>query len=236
MLDLLKRETSPSRGNGYARGYDNGAGSGNSKGRRSSRPTTTPTRPARCCSRSCGSIRRLPATRAGTPDDPPDKVKNGWVWNVKGVRQVPSACPSSSRRSRSSGAFSSSKARRTFETLPATASPRPAIGGAGKWRAEVCRAPGRRRCVVSAGQRPAGRDHADAVARSLAGKAARIRIVDLPGLPEKGDVSDWFAAGGTVEAFNDLVEAATDWTPGASEAKRRNGNGWARCLEHWARC
>jgi len=45
------------------------------------------------------------------------------------------------------------------------------------------------------------------VARSLAGKAARIRIVDLPGLPDKGDASDWFAAGGTVEAFNDLVEA-----------------------------
>ena len=53
------------------------------------------------------------------------------------------------------------------------------------------------------------------MARSLAGKAARIRIVDLPGLPEKGDVSDWFAAGGTVEAFNDLVEAAADLKPDA---------------------
>ena len=57
-----------------------------------------------------------------------------------------------------------------------------------------------------------GREHADDVARSLAGKAARIRVVDLPGLPDKGDVSDWFAAGGTVEAFNDLVEAAADWS------------------------
>ena len=60
----------------------------------------------------------------------------------------------------------------------------------------------------------AGRNHANDVARSLAGKAARIRVVELPGLPDKGDVSDWFAAGGTVEAFNDLVEAAPDWTDG----------------------
>ena len=54
----------------------------------------------------------------------------------------------------------------------------------------------------------AGREHADEVPRSLAGKAARIRLLDLPGLPDKGDVSDWFAAGGRVEAFNALVDQA----------------------------
>ena len=64
----------------------------------------------------------------------------------------------------------------------------------------------------------AGRDHADAVARSLVGKAARIRLLELPGLADKGDASDWFAAGGTVEAFNALVDQAPDWTDNGTQA------------------
>src|SRR5438094_5049814 len=46
------------------------------------------------------------------------------------------------------------------------------------------------------------------VARNLAGVARTVRIVDLPDLPEKGDVSDWIAAGGTREALEALVAAA----------------------------
>jgi putative DNA primase/helicase len=39
--------------------------------------------------------------------------------------------------------------------------------------------------------------------------AASVRVVELPGLPVKGDVTDWRAAGGTFEQFRQLVEAAT---------------------------
>ena len=49
----------------------------------------------------------------------------------------------------------------------------------------------------------AGRDHAHAVARSLVGKAARVRMLVLPGLADKGDASDWFAAGGKACAGQD---------------------------------
>ena len=38
----------------------------------------------------------------------------------------------------------------------------------------------------------------------------------MPGLPEKGDVSDWLNAGGTVEGLHELVESAPDWTPEAA--------------------
>lgn len=41
----------------------------------------------------------------------------------------------------------------------------------------------------------------DAVVRALRDHAAEVQLVELPGLPEKGDVSDWTAAGGTVEAL-----------------------------------
>ncbi len=51
-----------------------------------------------------------------------------------------------------------------------------------------------------------GRDHAGAVAANLTERGATVRILDLPGLPEKGDVIDWAAAGGTVEKLHALIE------------------------------
>ena len=44
-----------------------------------------------------------------------------------------------------------------------------------------------------------GRLHGEKVASSLQGIATCIRVVKLPNLPEKGDASDWIAAGGTKE-------------------------------------
>lgn len=40
-----------------------------------------------------------------------------------------------------------------------------------------------------------------------------IRCLDLPGLPEKGDVVDWLAAGGTKEQLLALVAATEPWKP-----------------------
>jgi hypothetical protein len=53
-----------------------------------------------------------------------------------------------------------------------------------------------------------GRKHAAAVAAALLDAAASVRIVELPGLPAKGDVTDWRDAGGTFERFHELTEAA----------------------------
>ena len=39
---------------------------------------------------------------------------------------------------------------------------------------------------------------------------ARVRIVELPSLAHKGDVSDWVAAGGTREELDGLVARARD--------------------------
>jgi hypothetical protein len=53
-----------------------------------------------------------------------------------------------------------------------------------------------------------GQDHAAAVAASLIRVARSVRILDLPGLGSKGDVSDWLAAGGTKEKLLELAQAA----------------------------
>jgi putative DNA primase/helicase len=53
-----------------------------------------------------------------------------------------------------------------------------------------------------------GERHRADVATDLAGKAASLRVLKLPGLPPKGDVSDWLDAGGTVEKLLELAGAA----------------------------
>jgi putative DNA primase/helicase len=61
-----------------------------------------------------------------------------------------------------------------------------------------------------------GQDHMDDVGRSLIGIAKSVKLLDLPGLPLKGDFTDWRLAGGTKDALVDLVRnAAVPWEPPA---------------------
>ena len=63
--------------------------------------------------------------------------------------------------------------------------------GAGKFRAELARHFAGRRVVIIPDNDKPGRDHAADVASKLAGVAAAIATLELPDLPEKGDVSGW---------------------------------------------
>ena len=49
-----------------------------------------------------------------------------------------------------------------------------------------------------------GRDHCKLVGSALQGIAAFIDVLELPGLAEKGDASDWLAAGGTADQLQAL--------------------------------
>ena len=68
--------------------------------------------------------------------------------------------------------------------------------GAGKWKGDYNEALRGRPVVILPDNDEPGRKHARQVATALSGIAASVKILELPGLPEKGDVSDWFAAGG----------------------------------------
>lgn len=82
--------------------------------------------------------------------------------------------------------------------------------GAGKWPASFARWFVGRDVVIMPDNDAPGRAHAEDVAGKLRDVAASLTRVDLPGLPEKGDVIDWLAAGGTAEALADLVKAARE--------------------------
>jgi len=85
--------------------------------------------------------------------------------------------------------------------------------GAEKWKPEYADYLVGADVVIIPDNDEVGRRHAEQVARSLMGKAKRIRILELPNLPEKGDVSDWLAAGGTKEELLKLAEQAPLYKP-----------------------
>jgi hypothetical protein len=86
-------------------------------------------------------------------------------------------------------------------------------GGAGKWQPEYNRFLKGRRVVILPDNDEPGRSHAEEVARNLAGVAKSVKIVHLPHLPDKGDVSDWLQAGGTRKRLVALVKKAPEYRP-----------------------
>ena len=87
------------------------------------------------------------------------------------------------------------------------------ISGAGKFYPTYARHFAGRNVTILPDNDVAGENHAKQVAETLHGTAASIRILRLPGLPDKGDVSDWLAAGGTADDLAKLIEDAPAWEP-----------------------
>jgi hypothetical protein len=90
-------------------------------------------------------------------------------------------------------------------------------GGAEKWEPQHAEILTGAQVVILPDNDEKGRRHAEMVGHSLAGKAKSVRLLELPGLPEKGDVTDWIAAGGTYEEFSRLARRAPLWTPATGE-------------------
>src|SRR5262249_4401427 len=84
--------------------------------------------------------------------------------------------------------------------------------GAGKWRSEYNEWLRGRKVVIFPDNDEPGRNHARQVADSLTGVATSVKLVELPGLPEKGDVSDWLAiSGDDKNALVQKVEQTSEW-------------------------
>jgi hypothetical protein len=78
-------------------------------------------------------------------------------------------------------------------------------GGAGKFGKDLAPAFAGRRVVLLQDNDKAGADHVAAAAQALDGVAAQAMPLLLPGLPPKGDVSDWLAAGGSTFELRQLA-------------------------------
>jgi 5S rRNA maturation endonuclease (ribonuclease M5) len=87
------------------------------------------------------------------------------------------------------------------------------VGGAGKWREDYNECLSGRPVVIMPDNDKPGRDHTEQVARSLDGIALSVKIVNLPNLMEKGDVSDWINSGGRVEDLHKIIEDTPVFVP-----------------------
>lgn len=139
--------------------------------------------------------------------------QGGWVWTIKDIPRLPYRLPEVVG---SQTVFIAEGEKDcdnlVSQGLVATCN----SGGAGNWPQEINQYFGGKNVIILPDNDQAGANHALDVAWALHGIAASIKIIDLPDLPEKGDVSDWLAAGGTREQLLDLVAWAPDWDPAES--------------------
>ena len=103
--------------------------------------------------------------------------------------------------------------------------------GALKWRPAYSDTLKGRICRIIPDNDEKGRSHARQVSQSLAGKAMSVKVVDLPYLPDKGDVSDWIANGGTAKKLEWLAETEPAQLINDSPIVNRDGK-WVPCLRN----
>ena len=140
------------------------------------------------------------------------KPGGGWDWSVKGVRVVPYRLPELlAEPTRPVLVVEGEKDADNLARIGVLATCN--AGGAGKWTAEHAAYFRGRGVIVLADNDEPGRNHAEQVAQSLRGIAQWVRIIHLPGLPPKGDASDWIVAGGTKDDLRRLAKTTPVWTP-----------------------
>jgi putative DNA primase/helicase len=137
--------------------------------------------------------------------------KGDWLWKMAGVQRVIYALPKVAEAIKARATVFVVEGEKAADRLAglglaATCSP----AGANKWKAEHSAFLVGADVVILPDNDEPGRSHAAMVATSLRGKAASVRVLSLPGLPDKGDVADWLANGGTADALMTLVGGVPD--------------------------
>ena len=83
-----------------------------------------------------------------------------------------------------------------------------------KWRKEyTAQLAGAVRVILLPDHDEPGRAHMAAIAQALQGQVGEVRLLELPGLPAKGDVSDWLNQGHTVAELETLAATAPVFPP-----------------------
>ncbi len=150
----------------------------------------------------------------------------GWLWNLKGVHPVPYRLPELIEALAHDRTVAIVEGEAKVDLLwswniSATCN----SGGARKWKAGHSAYLSGADIIILPDNDQAGRLHLDAVAVSLSEVGASVRVLDLPGLPPKGDIIDWANAGGTVEQIHALIEnEATPWEPSERESVNAKPN------------
>ena len=140
-----------------------------------------------------------------------------WEYNIKGVTRVLYRLPQI-RSAITEGMpiylVEGEKDVHTLESWGLTATTN--SGGAmSKWLDSFSRTLAGADVIILPDNDVPGKKHAEDVGRSLKATAGRVRVICLPDIKEHGDVTDWSAAGGSLEKLIALQEALPDYRPGS---------------------
>jgi len=151
--------------------------------------------------------------------------KGGWLYNMQDVEALPYRLPDIlARPDEPVFIVEGEKAADKVATLGLLATS--SHGGAKKWQSVLNRWFEGRNVVILPDNDEPGHAHADLVAAELYGVAARIKRVELPNLPDKGDIVDWLAAGNGKDELLAAVKAAPalEQAPDVQEDDYNNDN------------
>jgi AAA domain len=152
-----------------------------------------------------------------------------WIWNLKDTRRVLYRLPALLSALKSKLPILLVEGEKDADTLyklnfAATTNP----GGAGKWHSGYNEFLRDADVILIPDNDEAGRTHMQSVAAELNGVARSVRVITLPDLPLKGDVSDWITNGGSADGLRDLIKQAPAYTPAKpaplSFRRHRDGN------------
>ena len=141
----------------------------------------------------------------------------GWTYSLQGVRRVLYRLPEVMAAQLVFVVEGEKDCNRLMEAMAGRVEVKPGVtataaatcnfDGAGKWKADYSPFFAGRRVVVLPDNDAAGKAHAEEVARSVGKYAEWIRVVLLPGLPEKGDVSDWLETHTIAELVAEVLKS-----------------------------
>jgi len=134
--------------------------------------------------------------------------KEGWIYDLQGVRPIPYNLPEV-LKAKSVIIVEGEKDADNLKALGLIATTSPM--GAGKWRSAYNEHFRGKRVVILTDNDDPGRKHAQAVAAGLRGISESVKVLELLGLPNKGDVSDWIAQGGTRDKLIESIKQAPEW-------------------------
>lgn len=86
--------------------------------------------------------------------------------------------------------------------------------GAGKWKDSYSKVFSNAAVAIFPDNDEPGQKHAEQIAKDLTARGCLVKVIRLPGLPAKGDVSDWFAKpDADVADLEAIINRAPAWGP-----------------------
>ena len=143
------------------------------------------------------------------------KPGGGWIYNTKGARRVLYRLPELLAADQSKPVFivAGEKDADRLAAIDLVTTTNVGGEGPGKWLQEYNEPLVGRHVVIIPDNDSTGWEHARNVAAQLYGVAASVKVLELTGLPEHGDVSDWLDARGRRPQLLGLVNRTPHYAP-----------------------